>query len=87
MYMPGDHDHAAWKKKRNERNNGNFDERRAKRKKTKSPESSGDKSKTPSKLQLSKSIRSALVTTFKMTSSDADQVFKEAYDDAASLKE
>ena len=87
MYMPGDHDHAAWKKKRNERNNGNFDERRAKREKTKSPESSGDKSKTPSKLQLSKSIRSALVTTFKMTSSDADQVFKEAYDDAASLKE
>ena len=86
MYMPGDHNHEDWKKRKAERTLA-FEERRGKRTKDKSPGGSGNKSSTPNKLQLSKSIRSALVTSFSMTTADADKVFNEAYDDASSSKE
>ena len=84
--MPGDHDHEEWKKRKAERTVA-FDERRGKKEKSKSTGASGDKSSTPNKLQLSKSIRSALVTSFSVTSADADKVFNEAYDDASSSKD
>ena len=86
MYMPGDHNHEEWKKRKAERTVA-FEERRGKKEKSKSTGASGDKSLTPNKLQLSKSIRSALVTSFSMTSADADKVFNEAYDDASSSKD